>query len=333
MKINLFSLGLTLALGCLVSACQKGELDPNQPGNLVPLTVDQDPSLPSITVNGTQLHAEAFGPPDSALLVVVHGGPGSDYRYLLNCKAFAEAGFRVVFYDQRGSGLSKRHPKDSYSIDIMVDDLGAVIGHYKTRPGQKVFLLGHSWGGMLATAYINAHPDKIDGAILGEPGGFTYAQMMDYLGRAQDYSLFSETLNDATYVDQFLSGRADAHEILDYKFGLLFASDGAKDNPIGNEGPVPFWRGGAVVNDALFTIGRKQGFDWTTNLHQYNTKILFVYSANNRAYGEDHAKRVSAAYPNVQLFRVDDAGHDMLSFPRGWANFYPVGLAYLQSLN
>lgn len=328
----MFFLGLTLALGAAFSSCQKGELDASQPGNLVPLTVDQDPALPGIAVNGTQLHAEAFGPADSALLVVIHGGPGSDYRYLLNCKAFADEGFRVVFYDQRGSGLSKRHSKDSYSIEVMIDDLGAVIGHYKTHPGQKVFLLGHSWGAMLATAYINTHATEIDGAILCEPGGFTYSQMKAYVSRSRNYGVFSETLNDAVYLDQFFTGKEDQHEVLDYKFGLWSSADGADDSPIGNEGPLPFWRAGAVVNTALFDIADKQGFDFTTNLQQFDTPILFVYSENNSAYGEQHAQQVSLAYSNVQLFRVDDAGHDMLSFPQGWQHFYPVGLSYLNNL-
>ncbi|HRI61219.1 MAG TPA: alpha/beta fold hydrolase, partial [Saprospiraceae bacterium] len=245
---------------------------------------------------------------------------------------FADDGFRVVFYDQRGTGLSKRHSKDSYSLDLMVDDLGAVIDYYKTRPNQKVFLLGHSWGAMLATAFINDHPTQIDGAILCEPGGLTYAQMKEYLSRSHSYPPLSETLNDAVYLDQFITGNEDQHEILDYKLGLWASADGAKDNPIGDEGPVPFWRFGAVVSDALFTIAEKQGFDFTTNLQQFDTQVLFVYSENNKAYGEQHALNVSSAYHNVQLFRVDDAGHDMLSFPRGWENFYPVGLAYLNEL-
>ena len=205
MKAKTLFPGLILALGCLISACQKGELNPSQPGNLVPLTVDQDPSLPGISANGTLLHAEAFGQPDSALLVVIHGGPGSDYRYLLNCKEFAGEGFRVVFYDQRGSGLSKRHPKDSYSLELIVDDLEGVIGHYKTRPDQTVLLLAQSWGAMLATAYIAVHPTQIDGAILCEPGGFTYAQMKEYLSRSRSYGPFSETLNDVVYLDQFFT--------------------------------------------------------------------------------------------------------------------------------
>jgi proline iminopeptidase len=332
MKTKMFFTGLALALGVALSSCQKGELDASQPGNLVPLTVDQDPSLPGTSVNGTQLHIQAFGHPDSALLVVIHGGPGSDYRYLLNCKAFADSGFRVVFYDQRGSGLSKRHPKDSYSIQVMIDDLDAVIEHYKTRPDQKVFLLGHSWGAMLATAYIDTHPTEIDGAVLCEPGGFTYPQMKEYVSRSQNYGVFSETLNDAVYLDQFFTGKENQHEVLDYKFSLWASADGAEDNPIGNEGPLPFWRAGAVVNTALFEIADAQGFDFTANLQQFDTQILFVYSENNSAYGEQHARQVSSAYPDVQLFRVDEAGHDMLSFPQGWQNFYPVGLSYLNNL-
>jgi proline iminopeptidase len=332
MKLKTLTWGLAIALGCVLGSCQKGEFDLSQPGKLVPKTVDQDPSLPAIELNGTRFHAEAFGHPDSPLLVVLHGGPGADYRYLLNCKAFADDDFRVVFYDQRGAGLSKRHPKDSYTIQQVLDDLTAIIEHYQRSPEQKVFLLGHSWGGMLATAYINDHPTKINGAILAEPGGFTYAQMNEYLSRSQSYSPFSESLNDAVYFDQFITGKADEHEILDYKFGLWAAAENGQDSPVGNEGPLESWRAGAVVFDALFSLAQNDGFDWTTHLLQYSTKILFVYSENNTAYGESHAQKVSAAYPNVQMFRTDDAGHDMISFPKGWQHFYPVALNYLNSL-
>jgi proline iminopeptidase len=329
MKQNIIFLTMVIALGCMTVACKKGELDPNEPGNLVPLTVVEDSSIPAIEVNGTKLHAEAFGHPDSALLLVLHGGPGADYRYLLNCKAFADAGFRVVFYDQRGSGLSQRHSKDSYDLDVMVEDLDAVIEHYRTRPDQEVFFLGHSWGAILASQYINSYPERVSGAILCEPGGLTFDQIKDYLGRSQDYSVFSEALNDAVYLDQFLTGDVDDHEILDYKFGLWGAAEDSGDSPVGNEGLLPSWRSGAVVNLALFDLAEKQGYDVTANLAQYAKKILFIYSENNSAYGEAHAKNVSAPYPNVQLFLAEDAGHDMLSFPTGFQNCYPAILDFL----
>lgn len=314
-----------------IFSCEK-ELSINDDGNLVPKTVELDSSLPSIKINGTQLHAEAFGNPANPMLVILHGGPGSDYRYLLNCKAFAAQGYYVVFYDQRGSGLSKRHPKSIYSIQVMLDDLNAVIAYYKAPITQKVFLLGHSWGAMLATAYINAYPKSINGAILAEPGGFIWQDVLDYVGRSRSFRFTSETLNDATYLDQFITGRQDEQAILDYKFTLMASADESAESSLGNDGPLPFWRSGAVIQEALFEVGDKEKPDWSTNLKSYTNRILFIYSERNKSYGLAHAQKVSSAYPNVQLEKINGAGHDMLSFPTGWSNFYPIALNYLNTL-
>lgn len=331
MKLKLINLLTVIATLTAFTACEKPKFIQDE-GNLVPKTVEHDPSLPSISVNGTQLHAEAFGQNSNPLVVVIHGGPGSDYSSLLRCKAFADQGYRVVFYDQRGSGLSKRHPKSSYAMQLMLDDLSAVITHYRTSPNQKVFLLGHSWGAMLATAYINKYPTKINGAILAEPGGFVWQDVLDYSERSRPLKLVKELTNDALYQNQFITGKDSEHAILDYKLTLLSMAEGNKDNPTGNEGKLPQWRAGAIVNMALFDIGEKEKPNWTTNLSQYKTKVLFVYSENNKAYGLQHAQKVSSAYPNIQLFKVNAAGHDMLTFPNGWNNFYPVALSYLNAL-
>ena len=318
----------TLIYGIL--GCKEGELNPNKAGLLVPKTVVENPALPSIKIKNVLLHSEAFGNPNNPILLVLHGGPGGDYRYLLNCKKFVDDGFYVVFYDQRGSGLSQRLSKETYKISDMETEVGGVIDYYRKSANQKVFILGHSWGGMLATAYINANLTKINGAIIAEPGGLVWQDVKDYISRAFKFDFTSEALNDAVFHDQFLTGDENQHEILDYKFSLFAAAE--KDSPDGNEGRAKFWRSGSVINRTLLDLGDKESPNWTTNLSQYKTKILFVYSQNNKAYGEAHAKKVSSAYPNVQLELTKDAGHDMISFDKGWQNFYPVAKAYLNSL-
>lgn len=181
-----------------------------EPGKLVPKTVDQEPSLPSITVNGAMLHAEAFGSPDSTMVVCIHGGPGADYRGLLNCKDLADYGYRVVLYDQRGSGLSQRFSEKSYTdlglgvLDLLYDELSGVIDHYRTNPAQKVFLLGHSWGGILATAYAGKYPNAIQGLIVAEPGGLIWDDITTYVEESLTIDFLSEVTNDATYRDQGL---------------------------------------------------------------------------------------------------------------------------------
>jgi proline iminopeptidase len=185
---------------------------------------------------------------------------------------------------------------------------------------------------MLSTAYVNQYPTRINGLILAEPGGFLWQDVEDYVKRSRDFDFTRELTNDLFYHDQFITGKEDEHAILDYKYSLLSIADGHEDNPTGNEGRLPLWRAGAVAHQALFEIGDKQKPDWTTHLNKINTKVLFAYSENNKAYGLQHAQKVSSAYPNVQLVKVNGAGHDMLSFPTGWSNFFPVALAYLNVL-
>jgi proline iminopeptidase len=327
MKIHLFLSTILATSVLLVGGCKI--LDPEQPGLLVPKTVDEDPALPSITVNGTQLHSEAFGKPTDPMIVVVHSGPGGDYRYLLNCKTFAADGFYVVFYDQRGSGLSKRQDKSSYtSVQQFIDDLGAVIQHYKISPDQKVFLLGQSWGAMLATAYVNEHPTEIAGVVMSEPGGFTWSDAKAFLSRSRPLSPFAEASNDFVFVDQIITG--SDHIKLDYKAAVQSASGFAPGNKLGYTGPVPFWRFGAVCSSALMKSAEAHPFDFTTNLRAYKTKVLFMYSELDQAYGKAHAESVSSAYPNVQLIEVKGVGHVIPYF--AWEQFYQNARTYLNSL-
>jgi len=329
MKRKMMYLTTILFLTASLWSCKK-EFNPKDSGALVPKTVDQDASLPSITVNGTQLHSEAFGNPANPMVVYLHGGPGGDYRNGLNVKNLVNNNYYVVFYDQRGSGLSKRHPKDSYSIQLMFDDLAAVIQHYRSSASQKVFLFGHSWGGMLAAGYINKYPSAINGAVLAEPGGLSWDLVKEYSEKSRRLKLFDEVTNDAIYPDQFLSGKENDHAILDYRLALSSSFTYGKNNDEGIEGPSPFWRYGAAVLKKFFEIGKKDGFDFRNNLSEFTTKILFLYSENNRAYGEAFASKESAAFPNVQLSKVNGTGHEMIYFK--WDNVYALALPYLNSL-
>src|ERR1700759_1592746 len=103
MKKKLSCLSIVLIAAIVVTACKK-ELKVNEPGNRVPKTVSEDTSIPAIDMNDTRLHAETVGNPADPMVVILHGGPGADYRSMLNVKALASDGYFVVFYDQRGSG-------------------------------------------------------------------------------------------------------------------------------------------------------------------------------------------------------------------------------------
>mmetsp|Transcript_2655 Transcript_2655/g.4070 ORF Transcript_2655/g.4070 Transcript_2655/m.4070 type:complete len:425 (+) Transcript_2655:70-1344(+) len=101
------------------------------------------------------------GPP----IIVAHGGPGLDHRYLASeLSAFAK-NHTVIFYDQRGSGRSHNARKDDehITIETFVDDLE---GLRRCLGYKKFTLMGHSWGGLLSMYYACAHPDRISSLIL-----------------------------------------------------------------------------------------------------------------------------------------------------------------------
>ncbi len=310
-------------IAILMFACSK-ERYINEPGNLVPKTVIEDLSIPSITVNGARLHAEAFGHPDSTLVVFLHGGPGGDYRSLLNGKALANHGYRVIFYDQRGSGLSQRFPKNSYTgtglsiLDTMYNELSGVIAHFRTKPSQKVYLVGHSWGAMLATGYAGKHPNNVQGLVSAEPGGLNWQDIKHYVKESLSFGIWSELMNDMTFIDQFISGKQDQHVILDYKFGLRAAKNTitGEDNTL----PASFWRAGAVINSAMFEMANDHHPDFSQGIRNFHVPVLFLHSEYNKAYPLSWVQHIAASYYSATTLKIPGTGHGGIFYDNtAWA--------------
>jgi proline iminopeptidase len=307
MTMTRFSLLFLAALALGPVGC----LDPDEPGNLVPRTVVEDPTLPRIEVAGTLLHAEAFGDPTAPTVMVLHGGPGIDYRNLLPLRALAADGYRVVFWDQRGTGLSQRHDKAVYTWERYLEDLRLVIEKTVT-PNQPFVFIGHSWGAMYASWFINEHGDyggRLAGAILSEPGGLTKRQLDAYLERfLGSVPLTGELLNDAAWSGQFMS--AADHARADY-LSMLLALGGAPSDHLDPSKPSPMWRNGAVVSNALVELTEQQPFDWTTNLKAFAPKVLFLRSGLNSANRLEHQQEMAASYANAEVVTIPGVGHEL----------------------
>jgi proline iminopeptidase len=301
-KQILFLLALTLPLsGCLCA---------DDPGNLVPKTVAEDPSLPAIDLAGTRFHSEAYGDPSAPLVLVMHGGPGGDYRSLLGLKALADDGLRVAFWDQRSTGLSARTSPESIDLDVYLEDLRLIIDHY--APNQPVVFIAQSWGAMYTTAFINAYGDyngRIAGAILTEPGAFNKRQLDGFMDRLTgSFSLVGEQFNDVLWAGQFVSP-AD-HARADYA-ASLFTINGAPSERRDPNKPYVFWRAGAYVSERLFTLAT-QGFDWTTNLDAFQHEVLFLRGDLNTAATLEHQQELAAAYPKSRIETITNVGHEVI---------------------
>lgn len=101
---------------------------------------------------------------DNPVLLYLHGGPGSAeslFAHVFQDKW--EELFTVVHWDQRGAGKTLSKNPDQYpTMELMLEDLREVIQYLKKKyHKQKIVLLGHSWGSVLGSVYIQNHPEDV----------------------------------------------------------------------------------------------------------------------------------------------------------------------------
>ncbi len=151
---------MLLIAGCAQTTDSTGEADgpamPTEPGKVEGFFTGAD---------GLRLYyVVRQGAPDSRAdpIVVIHGGPGCDSGYMLPDlePLVAEYGRTLVFYDQRGGGRSDLpdEPSTMLAIDRHVADLEALREHLGL---ERMTLLAHSFGPLLAASYAIEHPDRV----------------------------------------------------------------------------------------------------------------------------------------------------------------------------
>lgn len=122
----------------------------------------------SVPREGFSLHYKILGA--GRPLVLLSGGPGFDVDYMLPVAEALAPLYQCILLEQRGTGKSR--PPDltpaSMNLAAVVEDVEALRANLRT---DRLLILGHSWGGMLAMAYAAAHPDRVDALVLVASGG------------------------------------------------------------------------------------------------------------------------------------------------------------------
>jgi proline iminopeptidase len=110
-----------------------------------------------------EIYYEQCGNPQGKPVVFLHGGPGGgisiDYRRYFDPKVY-----RVVLFDQRGSGKSTPHASiEENTTWHLVADIEQLREHVNIKHWQ---VFGGSWGSTLALAYAETHPDRVRELVL-----------------------------------------------------------------------------------------------------------------------------------------------------------------------
>jgi epoxide hydrolase 4 len=115
-------------------------------------------------VNGIDLHIMEMGEKGHRIILFLHGFPEFWYGWQKQMEYFALKGFHVIVPDQRGYNLSSK-PKGvlSYRITTLAEDIIQLIRATST---EKVYMVGHDWGGAVAWAVAYLHPGLLHKVII-----------------------------------------------------------------------------------------------------------------------------------------------------------------------
>jgi proline iminopeptidase len=112
---------------------------------------------------GHEIYYEQSGNPSGKPALFIHGGPGAGGD--VNARRFFDpAGYRIVVFDQRGSGRSRPHASlEANTTWDLVADIEALRGRLGIA---RWLVFGGSWGSTLALAYAQTHPQAVSELVL-----------------------------------------------------------------------------------------------------------------------------------------------------------------------
>lgn len=291
----------------------------------MPATVENDASLEYVELQGYKFHVQTYGDKRFPPVVIVHGGPGGDSNYLLPIQDLSK-NYYVIFYDQRGTGLSPRVKKETLTLESSLDDLHTIVSHYG-GDGQ-VRLIGHSWGAMLVVGYLGKHPEHISQAVVVEPGILNPVSAKEFVRRFKASQSLRDALPLLKYIllTLFVSSR-DGHERFDYVMTQLMnrTKPGGPYQCEGESMPQnSFKRAGYDAFDSMLkpVLDHPENFtrDLTHNVTAYKGKLLMLSSeCSFIGYKFQQEFHIASLPAQTVHLEAKAMGHNMLTLNAAWS--------------
>jgi len=241
-------------------------------------------------------------------LLLLHGGPANGHEYLENFPLNLNTKDVTIYYFEQLGSYYSDNPLDStaYTPAAVVEQVEDV------RKGLGIdnfYLLGHSWGGMLAELYAQKYQKHIKGLILSNVPGYDFAPkdklkifeddlMKDWLNSTKKLPAFS--VYPKTTVDSVFNGLKLSDTLLSKKLhrlvpkaldSMMFRVTYYRAN--GPE-PEPLARDGKHIrrkkdNPFLFELQRiHKQLDYKTAILSLKTKTLLLGSAHDYMYSDGY---------------------------------------------
>ena len=187
-------------------------------------------------------------------------------------------------------------------MDLMVSDLESLRKHLKI---DKWIVLGHSFGGMLASYYATVHPERIESMILSSSGGIDLG-LLAYVGAINE-KLSPEQQASLKYWDAQIAAGDTTHNAR-LQRGKALANAYIYDKSNAAVIAERLTQGNSKVNSLVWQNLQRIKFDCAPKLASF-TKPVLILQGNNDIINIATAEIAHKAIKNSKLVLMDHCGH------------------------
>jgi len=250
------------------------------------------PSLPDVKSKGT--------------ILLIHGFPQTSYQFRHVIDPLSAAGYRVIVPDYRGAGQSSR-PAQGFTKSIMAQDLATLVTSYLGIK-EKIHIVGHDLGGMVAHAYASRHPDQVASIAWGEcplPGTTTYEENKTM--KKQFHFIF-HCVPDLP--EALVAGRERIY--LKHFFDKLALNSAAISSADLDHYTLSYSQPGAMRSAfavyAAFDTDAEENKAWLKDNGKCKVPALLI-SGDSSGHASEAQTMVNEMYENAEIAEVSESGH------------------------
>ncbi len=246
-------------------------------------------------------------------VIMLHGGWGAEHSGLTNAIKGLENEYRFIFYEQRGS-LRSPFPDSLITFKQHINDLELLRQELKLN---KMIILGHSMGAVLASAYASKYPQHIKKLVLISPAHLKEPfpeedkdiQHQQYLANKKFQNRIDITQELQKYnLDKKRSSLNSKEETIKSRinFGKLMLYDISKWTELSNGKAL--YKG--KVYDLTARTYPKDGWNYYAEFKKQKYPISIIIGDHDWLdFGNNLYKKWNKEVPRIKMTSIKNAGH------------------------
>ena len=253
--------------------------------------------------NGVRIYYRTFGA--GTPILIINGGPGLNSDGFVDLAKTLSVHNQTIIYDQRGTGRSAMQKIDASTItmQLMVDDMENLRKQLKI---ERWIILGHSFGGMLASYYSTIHPDKIISLILSSSGGIDL-ELLSYVSKNINAKLTPQQLDSANYWSQKIAD-GDTSYFARWQRAKALANAYVYDKKYAAAIAERLTHSNLTINNLMWQDMQKINFNCASKLLTFTRPVLIIQGRQD-IIEERTSQKASKILKNSRLVILDHCVH------------------------